>query len=89
MCHSETHVLSSCKHTNGYVNRGTNTSQPPVATDMAYFWGMQHINRDVGGDGLKSKQCVCSPSSHPGAFRCRIHHREYKWGDWRRKRGNV
>lgn len=31
-----------------------------------------------GGGGI-SKGCVCSPTSHPGSFRCRQHHGEYQW----------
>lgn len=27
----------------------------------------------------KMKQCVCSPTHHPGSFRCRHHHADYKW----------
>ncbi|KAJ0491376.1 hypothetical protein HanRHA438_Chr12g0534301 [Helianthus annuus] len=26
------------------------------------------------------KRCLCSPTNHPGSFRCRIHHKEYVWG---------
>nr|GMC74889.1 hypothetical protein POPTR_006G159300 [Ipomoea batatas]GMC77543.1 hypothetical protein POPTR_006G159300 [Ipomoea batatas]GMD23968.1 hypothetical protein POPTR_006G159300 [Ipomoea batatas]GME00651.1 hypothetical protein POPTR_006G159300 [Ipomoea batatas] len=26
------------------------------------------------------KHCLCSPTNHPGSFRCRLHHKEYKWG---------
>ncbi|KAL2321256.1 hypothetical protein Fmac_030225 [Flemingia macrophylla] len=25
------------------------------------------------------KRCVCSPSQHPGSFRCRLHHADYVW----------
>ncbi|KAL6334972.1 hypothetical protein AAG906_023777 [Vitis piasezkii] len=32
-----------------------------------------------GGGGRMVRQCVCSPTSHPGSFRCRQHHGEYKW----------
>ncbi|TXG61376.1 hypothetical protein EZV62_012739 [Acer yangbiense] len=28
---------------------------------------------DAGGVG-PTKQCVCSPTRHPGSFRCRHHH---------------
>lgn len=31
------------------------------------------------GAGLMVKQCVCSPTIHPGSFRCRHHHADYKW----------
>lgn len=33
-----------------------------------------------GGGGGPIKQCVCSPTRHPGSFRCRHHHAEYVWG---------
>ena len=26
------------------------------------------------------KQCLCSPTTHPGSFRCRNHHDAYVWG---------
>lgn len=26
------------------------------------------------------KMCLCSPTNHPGSFRCRYHHNEYVWG---------
>ncbi|KAK7271289.1 hypothetical protein RJT34_27069 [Clitoria ternatea] len=49
--------------------------------------GTGHASRQVrgGGDGGGSgesssvKRCVCSPSQHPGSFRCRLHHGEYVW----------
>ncbi|KAF8036451.1 hypothetical protein BT93_C2233 [Corymbia citriodora subsp. variegata] len=33
----------------------------------------------VDGLGLK-RRCVCSPTQHPGSFRCRHHRTEYVWG---------
>ncbi|BAU02847.1 uncharacterized protein HKW66_Vig0123450 [Vigna angularis] len=38
--------------------------------------------RDGGGSSGESgsaKRCACSPSQHPGSFRCRLHHGEYVW----------
>ncbi|XAR53324.1 hypothetical protein NMG60_11021845 [Bertholletia excelsa] len=32
------------------------------------------------GGGGRLKQCVCSPTRHPGSFRCRHHRSEYVWG---------
>ncbi|XXG55967.1 hypothetical protein AAC387_Pa03g3509 [Persea americana] len=26
-----------------------------------------------------SKPCICSPTNHPGSFRCRHHHSSYEW----------
>ncbi|KAJ0030589.1 hypothetical protein Pint_13157 [Pistacia integerrima] len=38
---------------------------------------------EAGGGGSSGpiKQCICSPTRHPGSFRCRLHHAaEYVWG---------
>jgi hypothetical protein len=32
----------------------------------------------VAGQTIKLK-CVCSPSKHPGSFRCRQHQAKYVW----------
>lgn len=32
-----------------------------------------------GGEDGSTKQCVCSPSKHPGSFRCRHHQAKYVW----------
>ncbi|KAL3747507.1 hypothetical protein ACJRO7_016318 [Eucalyptus globulus] len=35
----------------------------------------------AGADGLGSKRrCVCSPTLHPGSFRCRQHRAAFAWG---------
>ncbi|KAL4316984.1 hypothetical protein HN51_070956 [Arachis hypogaea] len=34
---------------------------------------------DSSGENGLMKRCVCSPSQHPGSFRCRQHHAEYVW----------
>ncbi|XVE54291.1 hypothetical protein DITRI_Ditri03aG0069000 [Diplodiscus trichospermus] len=36
--------------------------------------------RETGGAGSVTKPCLCSPTKHPGSFRCRHHHAEYVWG---------
>ncbi|KAL4303887.1 hypothetical protein GQ457_10G016750 [Hibiscus cannabinus] len=33
-----------------------------------------------GGGGSIIKRCLCSPTKHPGSFRCRHHIAEYAWG---------
>ncbi|KAF9615238.1 hypothetical protein IFM89_022500 [Coptis chinensis] len=46
------------------------------------------INRQEGAsrqaDGVgvagSTKQCLCSPTQHPGSFRCRHHQADYQWG---------
>ncbi|KAL8223377.1 hypothetical protein R6Q57_018854 [Mikania cordata] len=30
--------------------------------------------------GTMKAVCLCSPTTHPGSFRCRNHHTEYVWG---------
>lgn len=50
------------------VQREIATGQPPrVAVEGA------------AQGGGRVKQCVCSPTRHPGSFRCRHHHGEYVW----------
>ncbi|KAL1559064.1 hypothetical protein AAHA92_09449 [Salvia divinorum] len=29
--------------------------------------------------GAIVRACLCSPTNHPGSFRCRQHHGEYQW----------
>ncbi|KAI3992481.1 hypothetical protein MKX01_022572 [Papaver californicum] len=29
---------------------------------------------------MKVQYCLCSPTQHPGSFRCRHHQNEYQWG---------
>ncbi|KVH93914.1 hypothetical protein Ccrd_004032 [Cynara cardunculus var. scolymus] len=36
--------------------------------------------RGGGASHAVTNQCLCSPTSHPGSFRCRYHHNEYIWG---------
>ncbi|GFP88884.1 hypothetical protein PHJA_001032100 [Phtheirospermum japonicum] len=38
------------------------------------------VRREAEDGGCVSKEvCVCSPTSHPGSFRCRRHRVEYQW----------
>ncbi|WJX30036.1 hypothetical protein P8452_18617 [Trifolium repens] len=73
MCHPKILFVSQEEglivHTRSFVFQGSN--------------GAEHEPRHVDhGDGGASssreigsvKQCVCSPSQHPGSFRCRQHH---------------
>ncbi|KVI06003.1 hypothetical protein Ccrd_015676 [Cynara cardunculus var. scolymus] len=42
----------------------------------------QHVVVDGhghGGAAQVKKQCLCSPTVHPGSFRCRHHHSKYVW----------
>ena len=31
------------------------------------------------GGGSANMRCLCSPTGHPGSFRCRLHRSEYVW----------
>uniref|UniRef100_A0A2N9G183 Uncharacterized protein n=1 Tax=Fagus sylvatica TaxID=28930 RepID=A0A2N9G183_FAGSY len=35
--------------------------------------------RGVDGGGATKKHCLCSPTRHPGSFRCRYHRSKYIW----------
>uniref|UniRef100_A0A803LNB7 Uncharacterized protein n=1 Tax=Chenopodium quinoa TaxID=63459 RepID=A0A803LNB7_CHEQI len=58
----------------GQPRRGTRRS-PEMVVEVV-------VQREVaisrGNDGREG-QCVCSPTSHPGSFRCRNHRSDYKW----------
>ncbi|KAM4125227.1 hypothetical protein ACB094_01G293000 [Castanea mollissima] len=50
-------------------------------TPMVVETVTRHASTAVAGDGSGGgggegsvKQCVCSPTGHPGSFRCRHHH---------------
>ncbi|KAL6984812.1 hypothetical protein U1Q18_018193, partial [Sarracenia purpurea var. burkii] len=59
------------------VLRATAAGQAPrVAAVEAEAQGG---GRCSGAGGGRLKQCVCSPTRHPGSFRCRQHHGEYVW----------
>ncbi|TYH12534.1 hypothetical protein ES288_A06G075100v1 [Gossypium darwinii] len=38
------------------------------------------VARGTGGSTGSMKWCMCSPTKHPGSFRCRHHHADYVWG---------
>ncbi|EXB37027.1 hypothetical protein L484_020813 [Morus notabilis] len=42
-----------------------------------------------GGGGAAKRYCLCSPTQHPGSFRCRQHLGEYAWGTGRVVRNRV
>ena len=50
-----------------------------------------HAPRVAAGDGggPGKRYCMCSPTQHPGSFRCRQHHGEYAWGGGRAVRTST
>lgn len=55
------------------------TLEPPRANETRVA-AVESAQGDGGAGSLIKKQCICSPTSHAGSFRCRQHHREYVWG---------
>lgn len=49
-----------------------------IFTDNVYSL-LQVSIRGADGAGTRKFQCICSPTIHPGSFRCRHHHADYKW----------
>ncbi|KAK9690286.1 hypothetical protein RND81_09G118300 [Saponaria officinalis] len=53
---------------------------------------MNHLESGGDGDGGDNidgggvRTCVCSPTQHPGSFRCRNHRAEYQWPGFTRIR---
>ncbi|KAE9588198.1 hypothetical protein Lal_00002873 [Lupinus albus] len=50
--------------------------QGALMAGQVHGGGSNDDNSSQGGSG---KRCVCSPSQHPGSFRCRQHHDQYVW----------
>ncbi|KAL4188840.1 hypothetical protein AMTRI_Chr08g204030 [Amborella trichopoda] len=43
----------------------------------------QQQHEDAAKVEEKKTWCICSPTRHPGSFRCRYHHKYYQWGSKR------
>ncbi|KAG6669361.1 hypothetical protein I3843_01G230700 [Carya illinoinensis] len=50
-----------------------------TATVEANQQAQTELAREVNRDGATKKYCMCSPTRHPGSFRCRYHRSEYIW----------
>ena len=65
------------------VHRGWLVLQTPVPGNASTTVTREARGDPVGGgnsgQGGSIRRCVCSPSQHPGSFRCRRHHAEYVW----------
>lgn len=53
------------------MEEATTARQPPQVVNIG--------GRLAGGGGGAVRVCLCSPTNHPGSFRCRQHHGEYQW----------
>ncbi|KNA06885.1 hypothetical protein SOVF_176980 [Spinacia oleracea] len=81
MCHKAGFPLPSLeglvtmRTTERYILR----RPPPLMVEPAV--NQQQVAADVaaGGGGERRRVCLCSPTSHPGSFRCRYHHSDYVW----------
>ncbi|KAJ8773470.1 hypothetical protein K2173_004300 [Erythroxylum novogranatense] len=74
----------------GFPSISDNYDSPPVnpgwwlMLQRATLW-RDNQDADDGvsggrGDGAcEKKMCICSPTNHPGSFKCKHHRREYKW----------
>ncbi|KAK9268872.1 hypothetical protein L1049_000637 [Liquidambar formosana] len=58
------------------------TLQASMVAETVTMQAPDMAGRLAGGGGRRgsTKQCVCSPTRHPGSFRCKHHHGEYVWG---------
>lgn len=69
MCYPTGYLLIASNNGHGRWVVSQPTRRPVVAREAA------------PGDGIGSakKYCLCSPTGHPGSFRCRQHHANYVW----------
>lgn len=76
-----------CYPLGAYVEGGpkccSSRRQPVAAAAEVVVAGQRQMVNSGGGlgegGGGVTKRCVCSPTGHPGSFRCRHHHGEYQW----------
>lgn len=73
-------------HTRCHVFRVAPLVVDTAAGQETAVTGHVHGGVSGGGDGsggedgsIKPCVCVCSPSQHPGSFRCRQHQAKYVW----------
>lgn len=52
---------------------------PPAVVEVERQQATVNTAGANSGSGGGMKRCVCSPTHHPGSFRCRYHHAEYEW----------
>ncbi|KAJ1437953.1 hypothetical protein SESBI_03380 [Sesbania bispinosa] len=76
MCHEGVPIVV---HRRCHVFRGL-----PIVVDTAEAEHQGAVTREAHGgssgeDGSIKQRCVCSPSQHPGSFRCRQHQAKYVW----------
>lgn len=51
-----------------------------VAETGTYTHATNFVVGEAAGGGSVKQYCLCSPTQHPGSFRCRQHQAEYAWG---------
>ncbi|KAK3028327.1 hypothetical protein RJ639_037789 [Escallonia herrerae] len=71
--------VGSCKQGSGGWHRLVVPAATAMQEDRRQEVPAEIVTVAAGGGGGAVKQCLCSPTLHPGSFKCRYHHREYQW----------
>lgn len=77
MCYAT--VPSAGKHGSAVRRRLLALQASLIAAATARQAPRTGVTRDQRA-GSMIKRCLCSPTKHPGSFRCRHHIAEYAWG---------
>ncbi|KAH1105521.1 hypothetical protein J1N35_009289 [Gossypium stocksii] len=77
MCYAT--VPSAGKHGSAVRRRLLVLQASLIAVTTARHAPRTGVTRDQRA-GSMVKGCLCSPTKHPGSFRCRHHIAEYAWG---------
>ncbi|KAB2019296.1 hypothetical protein ES319_D08G288600v1 [Gossypium barbadense] len=77
MCYAT--VPSAGKHGSAVRRRLLVLQASLIAATTARHAPRTGVTRDERA-GSMVKRCLCSPTKHPGSFRCRHHIAEYAWG---------
>ncbi|KAK9715320.1 hypothetical protein RND81_06G156800 [Saponaria officinalis] len=79
MCHPSSigYSLPSLEEVSTTRGRVRRFEFRPPPLEVGPPLNQQKAVAEGGGEGRKV--CLCSPTSHPGSFRCRYHHADYEW----------
>ncbi|CAL5327750.1 hypothetical protein CsSME_00007541 [Camellia sinensis var. sinensis] len=82
MCYQDSYYWLGAAYEGG--NRGRRLVFPATTTVEVVNQEppppIEVVAETAGRGGGDMKQCVCSPTRHPGSFRCRQHHAaQYEW----------
>ncbi|KAG2729174.1 hypothetical protein I3760_01G236800 [Carya illinoinensis] len=79
MCHPDFFLVEVADDRRNRRRRRQPVWAETATVEVANQQAQTELAREVNRDGATKKYCMCSPTRHPGSFRCRYHRSEYIW----------